>query len=1499
MLEYIIGFSIRNKLMVMLFTATIAGFGIYSLTRIPIGAVPDITNNQVQVITTSRNLSTQDVEQFITWPVELEMANLPGVREIRSVSKFGLSVVTIVFEERLGTYLPRQLIAEKIKSAAEKIPEGFGVPEMGPISTGLGEIYQYILDTKPGYDSLYSPMDLRTIQDWQVRRQLSGIPGVVEVNTWGGFLKQYEVAVDPERLQSAGITIGELFTALENNNHVAGGGYIEKSHQSYFIRGEGLATSLEDVENIVVTTHGGIPVLVKDIARVGFGHATRFGAITGNGEGEKVLGQVMMLKNANSKAVIKAVKARVAEVQETLPEGIFINPFLERSALIAKTTKTVAENLILGFLIVAFIVILLIGDYRSGLVVASVIPLCLLFGISLMYLFGIDANLMSLGAIDFGIIIDGAVIIVEFIAFRLTAKSATLIALSRDEKQEEIDKITYDSSVKMLKSAIFGQLIIMIVFIPVLSLTGVEGKMFRPMALAFCFALLGALIFCLTYVPVMASLFLKPHDNKEKKNLSDKIITLLQRSYQPVLHFAMDHKKLILGTTLVVFLTSLLIFGRMGGEFIPTLDEGDFVIQPVLPTGTSLGTTIGITTKIEKILLRFPEVEQVVSRIGAAEVPTDPMSMEESDIIVTLKPIREWTSAKTKDELAEKIKEALSVLPGFEPEFTQPIEMRFNELITGVRADVAIKIYGDDLSVLAAKADELKTLISRVEGASDITVDKVEGLPQMSVSFRRDRLARHGISIADANRVISMAFAGMSAGTLLEGEKRFDLVVRLDNAFRQEIDHLRNLLVPAPNGNMVPMRELAEINYATGPAKISRDMTRRHIVVGINVRNRDMESVVKDIQTLANERFSLPTGYSMTYGGQYQNLRSARQRLLIAVPVALLLIFILLHFAFHSFRDALMIFSAIPLSAVGRILLLWMRGMPFSISAGVGFIALFGIAVLNGIVLIEHLKELKRKGITDMRERIFRGTRERLRPVVMTASAAALGFLPMAISTSAGAEVQRPLATVVIGGLVTSTLLTMIILPLFYALFDRPEKTYGKRKKPHLPPVMKSLLITLSTTLLLSALTQPALAAMWYPSSPYGSPKTSSSLWNPPGTSSSPRDSLGTIFSSHDSLGKTPLEVLTADEAVRFALEHHPGVQAAALKVRQASLMVPAGFNPEKTALFYNYDQNNIAENGLPIKVWGLRQNFSFPTVYTSRTKLLKTVTGVEEARYQLVVRETERNVRQKYDEVLILSRKVTLFREIDSLYQATATRSDLKFRAGESNHLEKLMADSRLIKAHQALTAAENDLSSAREEIFALMNTPGGFSFPGELPHMASTRESPSDLSPTEKLFDREDQMARAQLQLERNSLLPDFELEYFQGTNHAPGSDIYRGFTAGLTLPLWFGEQKAKIRSASLDTELNQLNRKNWTLAHETRVAQLRRNLTLLASSLSQYLAKGRETAYELRKAASLSLSHGEIDFFQYLMAIENASDLENDYLDKLLQHNQMVYDLNSLIP
>ncbi len=1034
MINRILDFSVKSKLIIILFTLSIAAFGLYAVFHIPVGAVPDITNNQVQVITVSSNLSTQDIEQFITYPVELEMANLPGVKEIRSISKFGLSVVTIVFDESMGSYLPRQLIAEKIKTATANIPEGFGEPEMGPITTGLGEIYQYTLDVKPEFKDRYTAMELRTIQDWIVKRQLSGIKGVVEINTWGGLLKQYEIAIDPTRMQASGVSLSEVFTAVERNNSIAGGAYIEKENRSYFIRGDGMAKSLSDIGAIVIKNTNGTPLLVRDIAEIRYGNANRFGAITANGEGEKVLGQIMMLKDANSKKVMADVNKRIAEVQKTLPEGIFINPIIERGELIGKTSFTVIENLVLGCLIVMLIVILLLGNLRSALVIASMIPLSLLFTISMMFIFGIDANLMSLGALDFGIIIDGAVIIVEYIALRVTLKKNELNSADREGRQTLMDKITYNGASKMVNSAIFGQIIILIVLIPIMTLSGVEGKMFRPMALSFSFAILGAMILGLTWLPVASALFLKP-ETKHKIDISAWIMKVAYKSYEPVIKWAYMHKKWVLGSALISLIYTGILFSNIGGEFVPTLDEGDFVIQPVLKTGTSLSETIKLTSRMEQILKdKFPEVDKVVSRIGAAEVPTDPMSMEEIDMIIKLKPKNQWVRAKSKEELAEKIKEELSVIPGIDYEFTQPIEMRFNELITGVRADIAVKIFGEDLDYLAAKAEEIEKLIKGIPGAADVILEKTAGLPQMGVHYNREKIAAYGIDIAELNRQLTMAFGGEKAGNIFEGEKRFDIVVRLKPEDRTSIDNLRNLPVLLNNGAVIPMSEVAAVEYTTGPAKISRENTHRRVVVSVNVRNRDLESVINDIRKKLDAEMTLKPGYYISYGGQFENLKNATQRLSIAVPIALLLIFIFLHFAFNSFREAAIIFSAVPLSAVGGVTFLWIRGMPFSVSAGIGFIALFGVAVLNGIVLIEYLKELREEGHLNMKDLVMKATKERLRPVMLTAAAAALGFLPMAISSSAGAEVQRPLATVVIGGLITSTMLTMIALPLLYAV---------------------------------------------------------------------------------------------------------------------------------------------------------------------------------------------------------------------------------------------------------------------------------------------------------------------------------------------------------------------------------------------------------------------------------------------------------------------------------
>ncbi|WP_203296076.1 CusA/CzcA family heavy metal efflux RND transporter [Luteirhabdus pelagi] len=1439
MLSKLIRFSVKNKLIIGLFTLILIGVGIFSLTKLSIGAVPDVTNNQVQVITTSRNLSTQDMEKFITYPVELEMANLPGVKEIRSVSKFGLSVVTIVFDEELGTYLPRQLISEKIKSASENIPEGFGTPQMGPITTGLGEIYQYILDVKPGYEDRYTIMELRTIQDWIVRRQLSGIPGVVEVNTWGGYLKQYEVAINTAKLNAMNISAGQVFEALEKNNSVSGGGYIEKKNQAYFIRGEGLVASLDDIRNIVVKTENGFPIYIKNIATVQFGSATRFGAITGNGEGEKVLGQVMMLKDGNSKKVIDAVKERVAQISGSLPEGVFINPIVDRSELVGRTTFTIAENLILGCLIVIFVVVLLLGNLRSGLVVASVIPLSLLFALTMMYVFDIDANLMSLGAIDFGIIIDGAVIIVEFIAFQMTSKATFFQNLNAKKRRDEKDMLAISGASKMMNSAIFGQLIILIVFIPILSLSGVEGKMFRPMALTFSFALIGAMLLCLTYVPMAASLFLKP-SKTSKNNISKRIVTGLTKLYEPIIRWALQSKRLVIGAAAVLLAFAIVLFVNMGGEFVPTLDEGDFVIQPVLKTGTSLEKTIETTTQIEQILLKeFPEVDQVVSRIGAAEVPTDPMSMEQSDVIITLKPKDEWVSADSKDELANQFKEALAVIPGMEVEFTQPIEMRFNELITGVRADIAIKIFGEDLDVLNAKANEIKILVEDVKGAADITVEKVVGLPQMSVSFNRAKIARYGLNIADLNQMISMGFAGQSLGSVFEGEKRFDLVLRLDKNSRRNLSNLQDMYVDLPNGGKVPLRELADISYTEGAAQISRDDTKRRIVVGINVRDRDLQSVVDDVRLLVEENIDLPVGYTVEYGGQFENLQSAKSRLLFAVPVALILIFFLLYFAFKSVREALMIYSAIPLAAVGGILLLWSRDMPFSISAGVGFIALFGVAVLNGIVLIEHFKELKNESFKSAHDLIITGAKDRLRAVLLTAMAAALGFLPMAVSTNAGAEVQRPLATVVIGGLITATLLTLIVLPVLFSLFDKDMRNMPKRSA-------KGVVVLL---ILLSS-----------------------------------------------GIGMAQEEPKNLADLQQLALENNANLKASELRMEETEALIGSAFTFDKTQLFYSYNENDIAPNGEPLRMLGAQQDFKFPTVYFAQRKRNRLQYTLQQRRVDVVQLETQAAVASAYYQLQYERERIEVLTTLDSLYERFAYAAKRRFELGATNYLEKITAQAKQQDIEVRFKKASNTKQMAYNNLKKIVQSEDSIYVKREPMERLEIRLQNVSEHPLLQFYDTQQSYTQSLRNVEQQQLLPDLSLMYAVGSNPTL-NDRLVAYQFGIKIPLLFSGNSSRIKASRIAIDVSRQLKADAEIHLKTKYQNLLQELEQYEATLSYYETEGEALSEAILNTATKSYKSGEIDFFQYIQSLENAYDIQLQYLENLNRYNQTIIAINYL--
>jgi cobalt-zinc-cadmium resistance protein CzcA len=1440
MLDRIINWSISNKLIIFLLIAAWIGFGIYALTRLSIGAVPDVTNNQVQVITTSRNLATEDVEKYLTYPVELEMANLPGVKEIRSISKFGLSVVTIVFDDDMGTYLPRQLIAERIKIAQDQIPDGFGQPFMGPISTGLGEIYQYVIDVKPGFEDQYSITDLRTIQDWVVRRQLSGIEGVVEVNTWGGFLKQYEVAINPERLKAVQVSLNQVYDALKKNNSIAGGSYIEKTNESFFIRGEGLVKSLEDIGNIVVEVRAGTPLYIKDIAKVDFGHANRFGAVTANGEGEKVLGQVMMLKGAGSKATIDRVKERLVEIESSLPDGVVINGFLDRSELIGRTTFTIAENLILGCLIVIFVVVVLLGNIRSGLVVASVIPLSLLFAISMMYLFGVDANLMSLGAIDFGIIIDGAVIIVEYIAFRFTKIGEESNQLTPAEIRLKKDEVSLQGASKMMHSAIFGQIIIIIVFIPILSLSGVEGKMFRPMAEVFSFALVGAMILGLTYVPVVSSLFLKTTP-PGPKNISVRIINAINKGYEPAIKWALDHTKAVLIGAFSLFVVTLFVFSRMGSEFVPTLDEGDFVIQPFLKTGTTLTNTVETMTQIESILKKFPEVKQIVTRIGAAEIPTDPMSMEETDVIVILHPPSEWTTVKTKDELADAFKDSLKIIPGLEFEFTQPIEMRFNELITGVRADLAIKVFGDDLDVLLQTAQKIEAAIQDVEGAADIIVEKVDGLPQMKIEYDRAKVARFGLNIEDLNQIVTTGFAGQTAGRVFEGEKQFDLVVRFDKEFRKDITNLENVAVQLPTGGSIPLSELATISYTKGPAKISRENTRRRIVIGVNVRNRDLQSVVNDIQAIVANEIDVPEGYNVTYGGQFENLQQARSRLIIAVPIALFLIFVLLYFAFSSAKDAIMIYSAIPLSAIGGVFLLWARDMPFSISAGVGFIALFGIAVLNGIVLIEHFKSMESK-FTDLKELVKFGAKERLRPVLLTASAAALGFLPMAISSSAGAEVQRPLATVVVGGLFTATFLTLFVLPVLYVLFKQKKGTSGLNSK-------------VITTLVLLFFAAPLMAQE----------------------------------------GSTPL---TLETALELAEARNLRIQAAEKSTEVATARQGAGWNVDKTTVYYGFDKNDIAENGVYNRVWGVSQRFAFPSLYAAQKNVLQDQALIRQQESELEKMRVRGEVSKAFLTVQYFQRLSDNYDFLDSLYAVFSNAATRRFETGETNYLEKLTAAGKLQEIKLKKSEANQNYKVALDQLKLQLNWEDDLEVSRTQTDLKLDSQEDWSSHPGIQYYQGVAIQAAHQVQVEKRKLLPDISIDLFRGTNPGPNAAVYPGFQTGLAIPLFFGSHRAQIKSFQLQQDQISLESESYQNRIRSNYSQLQTQLIQQEQVIRYYEDEGKLLAEQLIQQAQLSYQEGEIDFLQYAQLLENSRNITLQYLQSRYEHELIILKINYLI-
>lgn len=1439
MINRIIEYSINNKIVIALFTLALIIAGVYSIKNVPVDAVPDITNNQVQIITQAPNLGTEDIEQFITYPVELAVSNLPEVEEIRSISRFGLSVVTIVFSDDIDTYLPRQLVMEKLDEIKSKIPEGFGTPFMGPISTGLGEIYQYTLEVDSKFKHKYSITELRTIQDWIIKRQMAMVPGVVEVNAFGGGIKQYEVAIDPNELRAINITINEVYEALYSNNQNTGGAYIEKNHQANFIRGEGLARNIDDIKNIVIKNINGIPIKISDISDVKFGNAIRYGALTKDGNGEAVGGMILMLKGANSKKVIENIKIRVEEIQKMLPEGVSIKPFLDRSKLIAKTTATVRNNLAEGALIVIFVLVFFLGNWRGGLIVASTIPLSLLFAFVLMNIFGVWANLMSLGAIDFGIIVDGSVIIVE---------SAVYMVLKRTQKettisQKDRDKLAFKSSSKMMNTAFFGQLIILIVFLPILALEGIEGKMFIPMALTFIFAMIGAMVLCLTYVPMVTSVFLKS-GKTINKFWGDKTVLWLENKYEILLIKVLKKSKTIIISSVILFIGAIMLFSRMGGEFIPQLDEGDIAFHVILKPGSSLSETIAATTKAEKIIKNnFPEVESIISRIGVADVPTDPMPMDIADVFVILKPSSEWVSASSKEELIEKIKTKVSIISGINFEFTQPIEMRFNELITGVREDIAIKLYGDDLNILTEKAEEMGRIIANIEGVADMKVEATAGQPQITIKYNRSKIAQYGLQINDLNKLIETSFAGGIAGTIFEGERRFDLVVRLKENLRKDLDNVKNLFVPLPNNAQIPLKEVAEISYKPGPMQISRDNTNRRVYVGINVRGRDIKSLVNEVKQKIEASVELPAGYYIRYGGAFENLERATNKLKLVVPVSLALIFVLIFFALKSFKQTLMIYMAIPFAAIGGVVFLVMRDMPFSISAGVGFIVLFGVAVLNGLVLISGLNELKEQGVDNIDDRIRIGTRRRIRPILLTALTDIFGFLPMALSMSSGAEVQRPLATVVIGGLLTATVLTLFVIPILYKWVENDE--FKMIKLSNSKKLFTFLFIIMG---------------------------------------------VGFIQAQDNKLREISIE-----NAVELALENHPNLKVNQLRIDNEKVLKATAWDLGETNVFTSGEELNGVNPGV-YTVFGMQQNdidlFGISPklkLANSKIKLVEINKGLNElwviqkVKTAWIKAYTSKQIYESYKKIEHVY--LGLQRSIDVRYKTEAI-SKLEFNA-TTNQGKLIKFERAAAKKNYKVALLELNKWFFSEDRY-VVTLSGVESFDNLIEINKNRINNHLFIS----LLEQEQNVANSIVGVEKAKFLPKISAQYgFQKSGNESGLYSYQ---MGVTIPLFFNNLKAKTKSSKINFEITKEENKQKESQFLTSFNSTLEKYKYLKSSWLYHQKEALSLAKELREGAVLSYKEGEMNYTSFIQNMKDSIQLEIDSWNILQEYLETKFQL-----
>lgn len=1443
MLNKIIEFSVKNKLIIGLFILGLIGYGVYQTKRLPIDAVPDITDNQVQVITIAPSFGATDIERLVTFPIEQANSNIPGIKEIRSFSRFGLSLVTIVFDDATDVYFARQQVAERLIKVQAEIPAGIGIPELGPVSTGLGEIYQYVVRPKKGYEHKYNETELRSLQDWIVRRQLLGVKGVAEVSSFGGKLKQYSIEVDPNKLMSFNISIADVFNALETNNQNIGGAYIEKGPTVLYIRTEGLIGTSEDIQNISIKNKAGeAPLFIRDVAEIKTGFATRYGAMCYNDQGEVAGAIVMMLKGANSNDVIKDVKERIAQIQQTLPEGVMIEPFLDRTKMVNNAISTVETNLLEGALIVIFVLVIFLGNFRAGLLVASVIPLSMLFAIIMMNLFGVSGNLMSLGALDFGLIVDGAVIIVEAVMHRLAKNPA--FATQQKLTQEQMNKEVKFSAGKMMNSAVFGQIIILVVYLPIFTLQGIEGKMFKPMAQTVAFALLGAFILSLTYIPMMSSLVLSK--KIQKRNISDRLMDRLSNAYQQLLKKVIEFPKTVVASVIVLFIVSLLVLSQLGGEFIPALEEGDFAVDTRVLAGSNLNTTIEYTQKTSKLLLeRFPEVEKIVTKIGSGEVPTDPMPMEASDMMVILKPKKDWTSAKTFDELSEKMGAALQEIPGVSAGFQYPVQMRFNELMTGARQDVVCKIFGEDLDTLAFYAQKLGGIVQTVEGAKDLYVEVVSGLPQIIIQYHRNQIAQYRLNISDVNKIVNTALAGQMAGAVYEGEKRFDLVVRLKGELKKNLEDVQRLLVPTPDGTQVPLSMLADVSIKDGPNQIQREDAKRRIVVGFNVRGRDVQSIVDELQKKTTASIKLPAGYYVTYGGAFENLNAAKQRLMIAVPVSLLLIFVLLYFAFNSVKHGLLIYSAIPLSAIGGILFLAARGMPFSISAGVGFIALFGVAVLNGIVLIAEFNRLKIEGMKNLKEIVLVGTNTRLRPVLMTAFVASLGFLPMALSNGSGAEVQRPLATVVIGGLLIASFLTLFVLPILYIMFESSGK-----------PTTKG-----------SAVAALLLAML-----------------------------IGTT-----SKAQTPI---TLNAAIDTAVKNNLLVKQDGLKAQYRQMLLKSARSVPVTQIMGDVGQINSIYVDTRL---GISQGLQLPKVYSSQKALLEADWKSSQLDQKITEADIKKQVTQVFYAMQYNLQQQALLRYSDSLYDSFYKKAVLRLQKGEANILEKLSAETQLGQIRNQLLQLQQEQAAWTLQFQYLLNSTTSF-IPKQHAFKAILTETDTSSINNHPILQRvaqEKANAEAVVLVEKTKLLPAFGIGYSNASIQGTGADDkkyaasnrFHSAQISMSIPIFAKAQKAKINSAQYNQGIAEALYSAEQQHLVNQFKQLQTQYNHYTQTVAYYEATALPNAVSIGKTASLQLSNGNINYLDWVQLIQQSIAVQSAYVEAVKELNNTVIQLQFL--